>query len=269
MFQTSTCWPYLPHDTFLLISIRSTSSNCGSSLASSLTSSFFYTWTMYWVSTFRSYHHLYSNRWRQLISGHQSLFHTCLNNHLHFPKITLFNIIPNHILFLQPLTLFLQDNYSPAQPEAWHYSEESLGEETSHALSKALKSRWRSGNCDTLNDRDFLKTFHDLEVGMSKWVNSPNSRLFFGLCHMAYGVLVPWPEIEARARKVSSPNHWTTRELPTIDTFKKYIFILIFFFFAISCIMQILAPWPGVKPTTPLQWKLRILTTGLPWQSSG
>ena len=139
----------------------------------------FYTWTMHWVSTFRSYHHLYGNRWRQLISGHQSLFHTWLNNHLHFPRITLFNIIPNHILLWQPLTLFHQDNYSPAQPEAWQYSKESPGEETSHALSKTLKNMWRSRACDPLNDRAFLKTFHDLEVGMSKWVTSLNNKFFF------------------------------------------------------------------------------------------
>ena len=39
---------------------------------------------------------------------------------------------------------------------------------------------------------------------------------------MAYRVLVPPPAIKARARKVLSPNHWTTRELPTIDTLKNY-----------------------------------------------
>ena len=38
--------------------------------------------------------------------------------------------------------------------------------------------------------------------------------LILWLCHVACGILVPWPGIEPRpsAVKAQSPNHWTTRE---------------------------------------------------------
>ena len=42
---------------------------------------------------------------------------------------------------------------------------------------------------------------------------------FFWPHHMAFRILVPWPGIEPQpsAVKAPSPNHWTAREVPTID----------------------------------------------------
>ena len=45
---------------------------------------------------------------------------------------------------------------------------------------------------------------------------SRSTFFFFWPCGAAYGILVPWPEIEPMASKVKAwgPNHWTTREVP-------------------------------------------------------
>ena len=37
---------------------------------------------------------------------------------------------------------------------------------------------------------------------------------------MAYGILVPWPEIQPLAVKAQSPNHWDAREFSVIFGFK-------------------------------------------------
>ena len=56
---------------------------------------------------------------------------------------------------------------------------------------------------------------------MLYWESLPSMLLIFSfvlfwLCHKAYGILVPWPEIEPTppALEAQSLNHWTAREVP-------------------------------------------------------
>ena len=48
-----------------------------------------------------------------------------------------------------------------------------------------------------------------------------NFSFFFWPHHMVGGILVPWPGIELvpPAVEAQSPNHWTTREFPSIFIF--------------------------------------------------
>ena len=50
----------------------------------------------------------------------------------------------------------------------------------------------------------------------------------FWPCHVACGILVPWPGIEPGppAVEVWSPNHWTTREFPIFQLFNNIHFFL-------------------------------------------
>ena len=43
---------------------------------------------------------------------------------------------------------------------------------------------------------------------------------FIWLHHAAWGILVPWPEIEPRPSVVDSPNCWTSREFPIFKVFQ-------------------------------------------------
>ena len=54
-----------------------------------------------------------------------------------------------------------------------------------------------------------------------------NYYYYFRLCHVAYGILVPWPGFKPGppAVEVWSLNHWTTREVP-IDSFWIQIWIV-------------------------------------------
>ena len=58
---------------------------------------------------------------------------------------------------------------------------------------------------------------------------------FFLLCLAAYRILVSWPGIEPRPLvvKAQNPNHWTTREIPSLSPFwwwvNKYRTILVSF----------------------------------------
>ena len=47
----------------------------------------------------------------------------------------------------------------------------------------------------------------------------------FFFCHVACGILVPWPRIEPLpfGVEVQSLNHWTAREVPQIYIFKKLL----------------------------------------------
>ena len=48
--------------------------------------------------------------------------------------------------------------------------------------------------------------------------------IFYFFCHVAFGILVPSPGIKpgAPALRALSPNHWTTREVPILCSFKEH-----------------------------------------------
>ena len=78
----------------------------------------------------------------------------------------------------------------------------------------------------------------------------------FWLCHKAYGILVPWPEIEPTppALEAQSPNHWTAREVPTylFDTWLMYHhFLQKIFWFSLSRMMCSLPSWTSNVPGIP------------------
>ena len=62
------------------------------------------------------------------------------------------------------------------------------------------------------------------------------------------------------------------RELPSLSVLTRafslcaHIFGVSFFFWPHCMACRILVPWPGIEPC-PLQWKCRVLTTGLPGNS--
>ena len=52
----------------------------------------------------------------------------------------------------------------------------------------------------------------------------------FGLHHTAYGILVPWLEIERKtlAVKALSPNHWTARKFPVYMSYNEHALSIYF-----------------------------------------
>ena len=87
--------------------------------------------------------------------------------------------------------------------------------------SRARSLFWRSSTVQLFSYERGRQHSHDKARVSGFWRQPSLLFFFFWPCHLACGILVPWPGIEPAplALKVWGPNHWNTREIPPREGF--------------------------------------------------
>ena len=72
------------------------------------------------------------------------------------------------------------------------------------------------------------------------WIQMTFHFFIFCPCHMACGILVPWPGIEPKspALEVQSPNHWTTRKVSLILVEGRKLSLRVTYFYFVIVIIR-------------------------------